>query len=160
MTESNIEPLPLEVRKIRIENGEVTLQLYLYTNIEKRQRRDPVTGEDHEIYIYDMTQLSIPLPKIFLDKLDIARIEDPTWHQRPIRCLLMKRLADQTFCHDLSQSMRKEEIREVDQKDHQHPIKALQSYKDFIYLGNPESSGNREPRSELLGELKEVSVIK
>lgn len=156
MTESNIDPLPLEVRKI----WKSRLYLYLHTNIQKEQRHNPNTDEKYDIYTYHQTQLSIPFTSFLSTLPDVIKVKDPTWHQRPIRCLLMKRLADQTFCHDLSQSMRKEEIREVDQKDHQHPIKALQSYKDFIYLGNPESSGNREPRSELLGELKEVSVIK
>jgi len=152
MTESNINPLPLEVRKLQIENGETTLQVYLNTDIVKEQRHTPDIGAVYDIYTYQETQLSIPLPPTLSDKLDAMKTVDPTWHQRPTRRLLMRRLTKPVFFHALSRSMRKDRIKEVDRKDRLHPIQLLEPYQDFIYLGNPENSGDREPRPELLGE--------
>lgn len=158
MTESNIEPLPIEVRKIQIEDGKPLLYLYLYTNVQKEQRSNLDTDEKYDIYTYHQTQLSMPIPRDLLEGLDITKIKDPKWHQRLVRRMLMRQLTEPVFFRALSRNMRKDKIREIDRKDGQRPIQLLKPHQDLIYLGNPESSKDLDPRSERLRE-EEVRLV-
>ena len=137
MTESNIKPVPLTVRKAYIKNGVLTLFLYLHTNIEKETRHNPDLGAPYEIYVYHMTQLSIPVSLTLFNKLNLTKTEDPTWHQRPIRHLLTEKLPDLVFRQGLAESLGEDNVRKIDWRDKQHAIsdEELTQIKTFVKLG-------------------------
>ena len=136
VTESNTRPLSLKVRKVQIRNGAPTLFLYIHTNIEKEMRYDPDTDETHEVYVYHMAQLSVPVPPTLSDKLNLTKIEDPTWHQRSTRHMFEEKLGDLVFRQNLANRLSKDHVRKIDWRDKRHAIsdEELTQIKTFVEL--------------------------
>lgn len=121
--ESTVRPLNLKIRKVSQEKDQLYLWVYVNSNIKSEVRYDEIDGEFSTMYVYDMTQLKIPLDSDYITEKERGLLSDTMYSQYLIRTRLSEKLKTSVFTDEIKHALTsKTETKQVDQKERFTPV--------------------------------------
>lgn len=119
-TESTERPESVVIRKLGYvdDEPEPVVYLYIHRNIRTETRTD-IDGESYTMYTYEMTQITVPMPKGLRNEVALEKIRDHAYSQIPEQA--KARMMMGLIKGELSAS-KSAEVYVVDRKDRKYGI--------------------------------------